>query len=52
MKLNHINLPVEDVAATRDFLVKYFGFEILEEKGRDTLCVLSDQANCELTVER
>lgn len=26
MKLNHVNLPVADVSATRDFFEKHFGF--------------------------
>ncbi len=28
VKLNHVNLPVRDVTATRDFFVKYFDLEV------------------------
>jgi lactoylglutathione lyase len=50
MRLNQINLPVPDVAAARDFFVKYFGFAILEEKGRGTLVVLRDDVGLALTL--
>lgn len=40
MKLNHINLPVKDVAATRQFFEQYFDFECLEVKGDSALAIL------------
>jgi len=50
MKLNHINLAVVDLVATRDFFVKYFGFQCIEEKGRDTLTVMRDTGGLGLTL--
>jgi lactoylglutathione lyase len=50
MRLNHINLAVVDLAATRDFFVKYFGFWCVEEKGRDTLTVMRDDDGLVLTL--
>lgn len=41
MQLNHLNLPVEDVAASRRFFEQYFGFETIDTKGDDMLAVLS-----------
>ncbi len=43
MKLNHINLPVKDVAATRDFLTKNFGMETVMERGKNALAMLRDE---------
>ena len=43
MKLNHINLPVRDVAATRDFFAKYFGMETLFELGKNALAIMRDE---------
>lgn len=40
MILNHLDLMVPDVAAACDFFVKYFGFTVVEKKGRDALTVL------------
>jgi catechol 2,3-dioxygenase-like lactoylglutathione lyase family enzyme len=42
MKLNHINLPVRDVAATRDFFTKYFGLVTQMEVGKNFLALLID----------
>jgi lactoylglutathione lyase len=39
MKLNHINLAVPDIAATRAFFEKFFGLRCAETKG-DVLAVL------------
>jgi catechol 2,3-dioxygenase-like lactoylglutathione lyase family enzyme len=44
VKLNHINLAVPDVAATRAFFEKFFGFRCDENKGQDVLSVLRDEA--------
>lgn len=40
IKLNHINLPVKDVAETSTFFEKYFDFKCIEIKGDHTLAVL------------
>ena len=42
MKLNHINLAVGDVAASRDFLTTYFGMKTVMELPRNTMAVLRD----------
>lgn len=40
MKLNHINLPVHDVSAAREFFETYFEFESADVKLNDTLSIL------------
>jgi len=45
MKLNHINLPVDDVAATRRFFEKFFDFECIEVKGDHALAILKGEDN-------
>jgi catechol 2,3-dioxygenase-like lactoylglutathione lyase family enzyme len=40
MKLNHINLPVQDVGAARIFFEAHFGFKPVDVKLNDTLSVL------------
>ncbi len=45
MKLNHINLPVGDVAATRDFLAKNFGMKTVVERGKNALAILRDEGS-------
>jgi hypothetical protein len=42
MKLNHVNIAVPDVAATRAFFENLFGLKCTETKGADTLSVLTD----------
>jgi lactoylglutathione lyase len=42
MNLNHVNIAVPDVAATRQFFENFFGAKCTETKGADTLSVLSD----------
>jgi lactoylglutathione lyase len=49
MKLNHVNLPVADVSATRDFFEKHFGFHRIAEPTDDNV-VLTDNAGLVLTV--
>jgi catechol 2,3-dioxygenase-like lactoylglutathione lyase family enzyme len=44
MALNHLNLPVPDVAKTRAFFETYFGFRCIFERGRDTIAVLTDES--------
>jgi catechol 2,3-dioxygenase-like lactoylglutathione lyase family enzyme len=43
MKLNHINLPVEDVATTSRFFEQYFDFTCTETKGDNVLAVLKGE---------
>jgi len=50
MRLNHLDLHVADVAATRDFLVHHFGFRHIETRGRDGLAILQDPAGLELVI--
>jgi catechol 2,3-dioxygenase-like lactoylglutathione lyase family enzyme len=40
MKLNHINLPVKDVTAAREFFETYFGFKSVDIKLNETLSIL------------
>jgi catechol 2,3-dioxygenase-like lactoylglutathione lyase family enzyme len=42
MQMNHIDIPVPDVAATRDFFVEHLDFRHIETKGRDSLSILKD----------
>ncbi len=50
MKLNHINLPVKDVAAAREFFETYFGFKTVDAKLNDTLSVLKGEDGFTLVV--
>jgi lactoylglutathione lyase len=43
MRLNHINLPLKDVTAGREFFETYFGFATVDVKLNDTLSVLHGQ---------
>jgi catechol 2,3-dioxygenase-like lactoylglutathione lyase family enzyme len=44
MILNHINLPVADVATTRDFFARYFGMTTVFERGKNFLVMMKDEA--------
>jgi catechol 2,3-dioxygenase-like lactoylglutathione lyase family enzyme len=50
MRLNHLNLTVPDVAASREFFETYFGFRCLTARGNNTLAVLADEAMFILTL--
>jgi catechol 2,3-dioxygenase-like lactoylglutathione lyase family enzyme len=50
MKLNHINLPVKDVAAAREFFETYFGFKSVDVKLNDTLSVLKGDGGFTLVI--
>ena len=50
MILNHINLPVADVAATRDFFVKHFGMVQTLEVGKNFLVMLQDEGGMVLNI--
>ena len=41
MQLNHIDLPVPDVAATADFFVRGFGFTVAETRGNHGMAILT-----------
>jgi catechol 2,3-dioxygenase-like lactoylglutathione lyase family enzyme len=43
MRLNHLNLAVPDVAATRAFFEAYFGFRCLSDRG-PAIAVLMDDS--------
>jgi catechol 2,3-dioxygenase-like lactoylglutathione lyase family enzyme len=49
MALNHLNLTVPEVAPTRAFFEKYFGFRLLMERG-DALAVMADETWFVLTL--
>lgn len=49
MKLNHVNLPVPDVSATRDFFEQQFGLHCIAEP-TDANVVLTDGAGLVLTI--
>ena len=51
MKLNHLNLTVNDVNATREFLEKYFGLKTMDTRG-NSFAVLSDDNGLVLTMMR
>ena len=45
MKLNHINLPVTDVAASRDFFARYFGLATSMKLGLGVMAMMRDEGN-------
>lgn len=52
MRLNHLDLPVPDVAATAAFFTEYLGFRQLEMRGKDALAILQDEAGFVLVLNR
>jgi len=52
MRLNHLDLHVPDVTATRDFLVSVFGLSEVETRGANGLAILRDDAGFELVISR
>lgn len=50
MKLNHLNLAVTDVPATKDLFEKYFGFTGLEEGSSEKFTVMFDDNGLVLTL--
>lgn len=52
MRLNHLDLHVRDVAATRDFFIEFFGFEHLDTRGANALAILRDKSGLELVISR
>lgn len=51
MHLNHLDLPVPDVAATTDFFVRGFGFALLFQRGAD-MALLRDDDGFALVLTR
>lgn len=45
MTINHLNLPVSNVAETITFFESYFDFKCLETKGDNMIAVLSNPAD-------
>ncbi len=52
MRLNHLDLHVPDVAATRDFFVSVFGLTEVKTRGANGIAILRDDAGLELVVSR
>lgn len=52
MRLNHLDLHVPDVAATRNFFRDHLGFREVETRGVDGLAILHDDAGLELVISR
>ncbi|MFS8050289.1 VOC family protein [Rhizobium lusitanum] len=52
MRLNHLDLHVPDVAATRDFFVSVFGLTEVKTHGANGLAILRDDAGLELVISR
>lgn len=52
MRLNHLDLPVPDIAATREFFESWLGFEHLSTLGRDGLAILRDESGLMLVLSR
>ncbi len=52
MRMNHLDLHVPDVAATRDFFVTYFGLRLMKSIGDGAIAILHDDAGLELVLSR
>jgi catechol 2,3-dioxygenase-like lactoylglutathione lyase family enzyme len=52
MRLNHIDLPVPDIAATRRFFETYLGFTHDRTLGQDGLAILHDDSGLVLVLSR
>lgn len=52
MQLNHLDLFVSDVAATRDFFEKFLGFHVEATKGKDAMSILRDESGFVLAISR
>ena len=50
MILNHINLPVQDVGATRDFFATYFGMKVEFELPKNVMAMMRDDVGLVLIV--
>jgi catechol 2,3-dioxygenase-like lactoylglutathione lyase family enzyme len=52
MRLNHLDLPVPDIAATRDFFETWLGFRHERTLGQDGLSILRDDSGLVLVLSR
>ena len=52
MILNHLDLYVPDVTATREFFVRHFGFRHHATRGAGRLAILYDDAGLELVISQ
>ena len=52
MHINHIDIPVPDIAATRDFFLEKLGFTHVATLGRDGLAILKDDCGATLVFSR
>ena len=52
MRLNHLDLPVPDIAATRDFFETWLGFRHERTLGQDGLSILRDEVGLVLVLSR
>lgn len=50
MKLNHLDLSVTDVIATRNFFVSNFDFKLQESPNPDLFAILKDKDNFTLVI--
>jgi catechol 2,3-dioxygenase-like lactoylglutathione lyase family enzyme len=48
LHINHIDLQVPDVAATRDFFIEHFGFSLVCSHSVEGFAILRDSAGLEL----
>ncbi|HWU96285.1 MAG TPA: VOC family protein, partial [Sphingomonas sp.] len=52
MRLNHLDLPVPDLAEARAFFERWLGFRHLQTLGDNGLSILSDDAGLVLVLSR
>ncbi len=52
MRLNHLDIPVADVAATRHFFEAMLGFRHLQTVGADEMAILTDESGFVLVLNR
>jgi len=52
MRLNHLDLPVRDVAAARDFFETWLDFTHVETRGANGLSILRDASGLVLVLSR
>ena len=52
MHINHIDIPVPDIAVTRDFFVDRLGFAHVATLGQDGLAILKDDNGTVLVLSR
>ena len=52
MQLNHLDLPVHDVAATAAFFITHFGFRLCETRGNNGFALLQGSGGFALVLTR